>query len=159
MVLSKFYTFRSNIKSSLLKLLCTLLCLCEGNPFQPFGLNSFKIDFLSHICSQFPFLNFHGQAGQKNKGKGIQSPWVCSASQTSQPCKIAAPPISHLSTAKVIARSVQRAAGGMFPLHFSKWTHLVLPSLLPRRERKGRYIWQKGSDKENNSSGGNGHWV
>ena len=38
-----FLTFHSIIKSSLLKLLCTLARLCEGTPLQPV-----RLDFLSH---------------------------------------------------------------------------------------------------------------
>ena len=42
----KAFTLRFNIKSSLMKLLCTLMCLFEGTPFQPLWL-----EFLLHPLS------------------------------------------------------------------------------------------------------------
>ena len=46
-----YHTLFSIIKSSLLKLLCTLVLLFEGNPLQPLRLNFFGIDFPLHPLS------------------------------------------------------------------------------------------------------------
>ena len=60
-------TFYSDIKYSLLKLLCIFARLCEGNALQPLRLNFFGIDLSSHTCSQFPFIAF---CGQDNRTRG-----------------------------------------------------------------------------------------
>ena len=135
-------TFRSNIRSLLLKLLCTLARLCEGILLQPLRLNLFGINFPLHPCSQFPFITFRGQVEQQNKGKDTQSPWVLSAPQPSHPHNIAHPP-PHIPIIHRQGKRVSRhftspsTAGGLFPLHFAKCTHLILPLLLSRRDRGG----------------------
>ena len=51
--LSLYLTLRSNVKFSLLKLLCTLARLCKGTPLQPLILDLFRSTFphiLSHNC-------------------------------------------------------------------------------------------------------------
>ena len=97
-----------------------------------------RIDFTSHPRSQFPFLTFCG-VGKQNKMKGAQILQVRSTLQPAQPCGIAPHPTSNLSPAKVSAKRVTLhfaspgAAGGIFPLRFSKsCNHLVLPLILPR---------------------------
>ena len=66
------HTFRSNVKCSLLKLLFTFACLCEGTPLQPLKLDFFGIDFPSHPRSQFTFLTFRGQ-DNRTRGKAVIS--------------------------------------------------------------------------------------
>ena len=93
--------FYSNIKSSLLKLLCTVAHLCEVTLLQPIRLDFFGIDFTSYPWSQFLFSTFRGQAGQQNKWKGAQIPLVRSAPQPAHPRDIAPHPISQLSIDKL----------------------------------------------------------
>ena len=66
--------FHYIIKSSLLKLLCSLARLCKGNPLQQlqldfFGINTFLESSLTISISQF-FLT-----AKQNKGKGAQIPY------------------------------------------------------------------------------------
>ena len=70
--INNLQTFCFISKSSLFKILFTLSCLWEIVPLQPLRLDFFGIKFLSHPCSQFPFLIFHGQdnnIGKKEKWK------------------------------------------------------------------------------------------
>ena len=80
------------------KLLYTLARLCEGTPLQPLRLNFFGINFPSYPLSQLPFLTFHRQSGQQNKGKGAQIPQAWSTPQPAHPIDIAPHPISQLFT-------------------------------------------------------------
>ena len=90
--------FRYIIESSLLKLLCSLLCLFEVIPLQPLRLDFFGINFPSYPQSQLPFINFRGQV---NKGKVAQSPWLRSPPKPDHNRDMVIYPISHLFTAKV----------------------------------------------------------
>ena len=134
-------TFCSNIKCSLLKLLCTLTHLYKVTPLQPLIFDFFLIDFPSHTRSQLPFLTLHRQARQHNKGKDAQIPWARSAPQPAHPRDIATHPIYHLSTAKVSSTPPPRNCTPLeecFPCilwHIYLFTHFVIPSLLPWWER------------------------
>ena len=55
-------TFCFNIKSSLLKLLCTLARLCEGTPIQPL-----RLDFLSHPRSTLRFAIIAGMTTEQGE--------------------------------------------------------------------------------------------
>ena len=131
------YTFYFNIKSSLLILLFTPARLCEGTPLQPLRLDFFGIDFPSHPRSQLPFLTFCGQAGQQNKGKVAQIPWVRSATQPSHPIDISPPPHLPSIPCQVNIHAVTRhfaslrAAGRIFPLHRAKYFHRALTLFFP----------------------------
>ena len=133
---TRSYYLHFNIKSSLLKLLCTLARLCEGTPLQPLRLNFFEIDFPSHPRSKLLFLTFREHSGQQNKGKGAQILWAHSAPQFAHHHHIAPfPPTSHLSPAKVSALHVNsrcrwRNVSLAFCDIISPYTHLFLPPIL-----------------------------
>ena len=77
-------------------------------PFNNFDLTSSESTFLSHPCSQLPFLTFRGQ-DNRTLGK-VRSIWVGSAQELAHPRDIVTLPTSYLSPAKVSAcRDVRRS--------------------------------------------------
>ena len=116
-------TFCFNSKSSLLKLLCTLVRLFEGTPLQPLILDFFLINFPLHPRSKLLFFTF---CGQDNKGESAQSPQARYYHQTAHPRDIETHPISHVYTSKVSSTprhaipQSPRASGITFSLHFAK---------------------------------------
>ena len=111
-----YLTFCSNSKCSFLKVVCNFTRLYEGNPLQPLRLNFFGIDYPLHLHSQFPFFSFHRQAGQQNKGKGMQSPHARSDTQPAHPRDITTHSISQLSTTKVIPTPLRAISCRRAPL-------------------------------------------
>ena len=109
-------TFRSNVKSSLLKLLCTLARL---NPLQPLIIDFFGIDFPSHPCSQLTFINFCGQDNRTRVKARIYHEHALLP-------KLNPPPHTHLPLLPRHGKSAlsqfmsPRASGGIFPLCFAK---------------------------------------
>ena len=129
--------FYSNIKSSLLKLLCTVAHLCEVTLLQPIRLDFFGIDFTSYPWSQFLFSTFRGQAGQQNKWKGVHIPWAWSTLQPAHSRDIVSHPISHLFANKVISmprHTIPRCCAPLrnFSLLFCKIMFHVLTSFFLR---------------------------
>ena len=139
----QYHTFRLNIKSSLLKLLCTLARLCEGTPFQPLRLN-----FLSHPRSTLRIAIFC-RHDNRTRGKAciahmsaLLSPTSPTSPTSSTPRHRYPPPTSYLSPAKVSCNSaprhfaLPRTAGRMFPLRRAKYflraLTLFFPLLFPR---------------------------
>ena len=88
--LTKRDTFRFNIKSSPLKLLCTLERLCEGTPLQPLRLDFFGIDFPSHAHNCHFYSHFL-RAGQQG-GKRRTEPMSALRSPTLPPKRHRTPP-------------------------------------------------------------------
>ena len=70
--LIKVYTFRFNSECSLLKLLCTIVCLCLVTLFKLIRFDFFGIDITSHLLSLLPFL-FSLFAGSTKRLKALRS--------------------------------------------------------------------------------------
>ena len=132
----KMLTFCFNIKSSLLKLLCTLARLCEETPLQPLRLN-----FLPHPHSTLR-IAFFRRHDNRTRVKACRAYISALRSPTCSPHDITPPRTSHLSPAKLISKSASRhfasppTAGKMFPLRRAKYflcAHtLFFPLQLPR---------------------------
>ena len=89
-------TFRFNIKSSFLKLLCTLARLCEWTPLQPLRLECFGLTFPC-IPAFTTSINHFSRVGQHNKWKGKYiTITLCSTSSSSTSLRISLPLPSSL---------------------------------------------------------------
>ena len=128
-------TFIFNSEYSLFKLLFTPALLYEGTPLQLLRLDLFGINFPFHPCSQFTFLTFFGQENI-TRGKVHKSHERALPPILTNPATLPPPPTDHLSSTKVSNTCASRrfallhADGGIFPLRFAKFAHLVLTSLL-----------------------------
>ena len=121
-------TFRFNSKCSLLKLLCTLSCLCEGTPLQPHRLDFFGLTFNHILAHNIKIsISHYLLAGRKTEqGERRADPMIVLSFPT-------CPPPWNLSTnhlplihRQINLHTVQRhfashcTAGGMSPLYFTK---------------------------------------
>ena len=116
--------FRSITKCSLLKLLCTLACLCEGTPLQPLRLDFFGSTFPRNLAHNSHFALFAGRTTEQ----GERRTYTMSAlpSPTFPPQRHRSPP--HLPLfhrqcklhATLRHSASQHALEGIFPLCFAK---------------------------------------
>ena len=128
-----------------MELLCSLTRICKENHLQPLILEFFRINFSSRPFPLLQFLIFCWKPGQHNKGKGKQSPWKRSATQTYHPRDIAIQHIEYLSTAKVSSMLLPAAPFGVavrllsnLPLNFGKYFLCSLALLFLRYCLDGR---------------------
>ena len=129
-------TFRSNNKCSLLKNLCTLAFLLLGNPpsttYTQLLWN--KISLTSSLTIAISYFLRAGMTSEQ--GEGRTDITIALRSPTCAPHIHCSPPHLPLIHCKgkphaALRHSASlRAAGGMFPFHFTKCTHLVIPLIL-----------------------------
>ena len=150
-------TFHSNVKSSLLKLLCTLARLCVGTPLQPLRLDFFIIDFPSHPCSQLPFLAFCGQENRTRvKARRSHDRYLLPSVLTPE---TSPPPISHSPPSKVsstLCRAISCCHAPLeecFPCFYRNALTLLFLSYFHNGRGRGgildrrRGTWPSGSHK------------
>ena len=133
------HTLRCIIKSSILKLLCTLTRICKETIVQSLQIDSFGSTLPCIPSHYFNFSLFAvrtTEQGERRKSHQNDPLPILNNPTTSPPPHFPLIPRQGNIYAALCHSASLRASGGTFPLRFAKYfypcTHLVLPSVFTR---------------------------